>query len=111
MIFARKESNFKYAIRVECVPEYKVSAMKQKRLRDHHFTEITDCRSNTVRIFSAWTVSAEEGSFDEHESLHICLMLGQTACSQMPLFFHPLVDRLPKGQNLCQMSLCSHIYF
>jgi hypothetical protein len=24
--------------------------MKQKRLRDHHFTEITDCRSNTVRI-------------------------------------------------------------
>ena len=84
MIFARKESNFKYAIRVECVPEYKVSAMKQKRLRDHHFTEITDCRSNTVRIHEEerlrlnYVVKAEmqpqytfifKGSFDTNFAL------------------------------------------
>ena len=50
LIFARKESNFKYAIRVECVPEYNISAIKQKRAREHHFTEITDCRSDPVNI-------------------------------------------------------------
>ncbi|XP_076107948.1 uncharacterized protein LOC143076154 isoform X2 [Mytilus galloprovincialis] len=50
LIFARKESNFKFAIRVECIPEYKISAMKQKRAHEHQFTEITDCRSKTVQI-------------------------------------------------------------
>lgn len=50
LIFARKESNFKYAIRVEIVPEYRFATTKQKRAREHHFTEIPDCRSGAVRI-------------------------------------------------------------